>query len=301
MVIALKTLSVLVFAVGWLAAQTPPNLPNLPDNTVIAVFEDGAKFTMGDFKNIYGVLPQNLQQGAMRDRKAFLEQWALFRKLAGLAEKKKLDQISPNKEAIEYNRMNILSQAIINDELMTSAPDPGTIEKYYDANKERYKQVKVKAIYISFTNAPASQISSSGKKLLTKEEAEAKARSLVAQIRGGADFVKLVKENSDDATSRDKDGDFATLQPADKLPDAIKNAVFALKAGEIADPVEQANGYYILRADQIEYKPLADVRSEILESMKQDHFRQWMEGIRGSTKVEFPAPEFLGEAGPPKQ
>ena len=298
----MKSLALFAFSCSVLAAQVaappPGTLPNVPDETVIAVFDDGTKLTMGDFKAYYGVMPQSSQQAILRDRKAFLEQWGLLRKLAALGEKKKLDQTSPNKEALEYNRLLVLSQAAVNEELLSSAPQPQEVEKYYEANKERYKQVKVKAIYITFSKEAVSKLGSNGRPLLTEEEAKAKTQKLVTEIRSGTDFVKLVRENSDDAASKEKDGDFATLQPTDNIPDAIKTAVFALKQGEVSDPVQQPNGFYILRAEEISYRPLADVRSEMLENMKQEHFRQWMEQLRGSVKVQFPNPEFLNTTPP---
>src|SRR5215469_13957369 len=104
----------LVCLCGAMLAQTPaappPSLPNIPDATVIAIFDDGAKMTMGELKAFYGVLPSNSQQAIGRDPKGFLEQWGLFRKLSAIAEKKKLDEASPGKQQLEYNRMLVLSQ-----------------------------------------------------------------------------------------------------------------------------------------------------------------------------------------------
>jgi hypothetical protein len=293
----MKGLALFVFSCGLAAAQVaaapPAGLPDLPDETVIAVFDDGGKLTAGEFKNIYAVLPPNAQQGAIRDRKAFLEQWGLFRKLADAAEKKKLDQASPTREALEYNRLFLLSQAAVNDQVTNTIPEPEAIEKYYETNKERYKQVKVKAIYITFSKEPVSKLVG-GKPLLTEEEAKAKIQKLVGEIRSGADFAKLARENSEDAASRQKDGDFATLRPTDNIPDAIKSAVFALKQGEVSEPVEQPNGFYLLRAEEITYRSAADVRGEIIENIKQEHFRQWMQQMHDSVKVQFPSAEFLG-------
>jgi peptidyl-prolyl cis-trans isomerase C len=296
----MKVLSLFVFTWSILSAQTAPapDLPDLPDKTVIAVFDDGVPFTMGEFKKLYAVLPPTNQQGALRDRKNFLEQYALMRKLVQMAEKEKLDQESPNKEALEWNRFLILGQARMNKEVMSASVEPDDIGKYYEANKDRYKQVRVKAIYISFTKAQASQFSN-GKRLLTEEEAKAKALKLLADIRGGADFVKLARENSDDTTSRDKDGDFATLQPTDGIPDAIKNAVFALKQGEVTEPVQQPNGFYLLRAEEISYKSQTEIRSELVENLRQEHFRQWMEQLKDSVKLQLPSPAFLGVAPAP--
>src|SRR5689334_9018313 len=100
------------------AASTPaPAIPDIPDATVVAVFEDGTKFTMGDFKKMYAALPPENQQMALRQRQSFMQQWGLMRKLSQMAEKDKLDQQSPIKETLDYYRMMILSQAKMNDQL----------------------------------------------------------------------------------------------------------------------------------------------------------------------------------------
>jgi peptidyl-prolyl cis-trans isomerase C len=283
-------------------AQTAPpaapalQMPNLPDETVVAVFDDGTQFTMGDFKKYYQVLPQSNQQMALRDRTEFLHQWALFRKLAKQAEEKKLGEESPYKEALEYARMQVLIQARLNEELNSAAVQPADILKYYDANKEKYKQVKVKAIYITFSEAAPSASSSKARKTLTEEEAKAKAARLLADIRAGADFVKLVKENSEDVTSKAKDGDFATLRPSDNIPDAFRTAVFALKKGDVSEPLRQPNGYYLLRADEVTYRPLSEIRDEIFDQLKHDHYNQWFAQINRETKVEITNPAFVSAA-----
>lgn len=296
----MKFLSAFLFICSVLPAQTPsaPGLPDLPDETVIAVFDDGAKMTMGEYRKIYAALPSN-QQGMVSDRKAFLEQYGLMRKLARMAEEQKLDQTSPTKESLAFYRLFILSQAKMNDAVMNQLVEADEIGKYYAANKDRYKEVKTKAIYITFSRAQASQ-SKEGKPVLTEEEAKAKAAKLVASIRGGADFVKLVHENSEDATSRDKDGDFATFKGTerDKIPAPVAAAVFGLKQGEVSDPIEQANGFYIFRADQVTYRTEAELRSEIFETLRQLHFQDWMQRTHDSVKVEFPNAAFLGGAAP---
>ena len=296
----MKILSIFVFACGILAAQTAapppsvpaPSIPDLPDETVVLVFDDGAKFTMGDFRNLYAALPSN-QQAMLRDRKGFLEQYALMRKLAQMAEADKLDQTSPNKESLAFNRMFILSQAKLQDESMKKVVNEDDVKKYYEANKSQYQQVKVKAIYIAFTKALASQ-ASKGKQLLTEDEARAKAKKLLADLRGGADFGKLVRENSDDADSREKGGDFGTIHASDALPEPIKVAVFALKQGEVSEPVEQSNGFYLLRADEVSTRSLAEVHGEIYTALQQEYFRKWLQTTHDGLKTQFPSAEFLG-------
>jgi parvulin-like peptidyl-prolyl isomerase len=273
------------------SAPPQPALPQLPDSTVIAVFDDGTQMTMGDFKNIYAVLPAQNQQMALRDRKTFLQQWAFMRKLAMMAEKAKLDEQSPTKDALNYYRMMIMSQAKVNDVVNSTTVEPGEIVKDYDLNKEKYKQVRVKAIYIGFGSSH-----SSGKASRTEEEAKAKAEKLLAAIHAGADFVKLVKEDSEDETSKAKDGDLAVFRPSDNIPDAIRAAVFSLKQGEVAGPIRQPNGFYLLRAEEVTYQPLSEVRDQIFTQLKQQQHAKWLAEENKATKVEFPNPAFLGTA-----
>ena len=297
----MKVLNVFLFAccsVAW--AQTAPapgpggtpapQMPDVPDQTTIAVFDDGVKLTMGDFKKIFAVLPPENQPLALRNRQTFLQQWGFMRKLAQMAEKQKLDLEEPSREQLEYSRLMILSEAKLAEALNSITVEPAEIVKSYDADQERFKEVRVKAIYVSFGK---------GGKATAEDEAKAKAAKLLADIRGGADFVKLVKENSDDETSKAKDGDFATLRRNDNIPDAIRAAVFSLKQGEVSEPVRQPNGFYLLRADEVRYRPLSQVRDEIFAQLKQQHYGQWLEQTNKGTKVEFTSPAFLGDAAAP--
>jgi parvulin-like peptidyl-prolyl isomerase len=284
----LPSLLALVCLSAW--AQTPAaqTLPDLPDATVLATFEDGGTFTMGEFKKIYAFMPPEQQRMVLQDRQAFLQQWAFMRKLAQMGEAAKLDQQSPTKEALLYNRIQVISQAQLDRTLQSIEVTPAEIVKYYDINKDKYRQVHVRAIYIAF-----------GGKKLSEDDARAKAARLAEQARGGADFIKLVKDNSDDETSRSKDGDFATLRPADNIPDAVRTAVFSFKQkGDVSEPVRQPNGFYVFRADEIVVTPLSQVRDQIFTEIKQKHFADWLEQSNKNAKLLYSNPAFIGGAAP---
>ena len=272
-------------------------MPDLPDDAVVAIFGDGTKFTMGNFRKIYEALPPVSQQMALRNREQWLHQWELFRKLTKMAEEAKLDEESPYKEALAYQRMTVLATAQITAAINRIMVEPGEIVKYYDANKVKYTQVRVKAIYIAFNDDAASAGAANGKKTLSEAEAKAKAASLLAAIKGGADFVKLAKENSDDETSREKDGDFATLRSTDNIPDAFRAAVFALKKGEVSEPLKQPNGFYLLRAEEVTVRPLSEVRDDIYTELKNVHSDEWIRGMDRDAKVQIVNPAFI--AGTP--
>jgi peptidyl-prolyl cis-trans isomerase C len=268
-------------------------MPDLPGETVVAIFGDGTKFTMADFRKIFEALPPANQQMALRNREQWLHQWELLRKLTKMAEDAKLDQESPYKEALAWGRMNVLAQAQISAAINQVVVEPADIVKYYDSNKQKYTQIRVKAIYIAFNEDGASSSTSKGKKPLTEAEARAKAAKLLAAIKGGADFVKLVKENSDDETSRAKDGDFATLRSSDNIPDAFRAAVFALKKGEVSEPLKQPNGFYLLRAEEVTVRPLSEVRDEIYNELKNARSNEWLRGMDEGAKVQIVNPAFV--------
>ena len=271
-----------------------PKMPNLPDDAVLAILGDGSKFTMGEFKKIYAVLPPGNQQMALRSPETFMHQWEMMRKLTAMADKNKLGEESPYKEALLYARMNVLAQGQINASVNALTIDPGEIVKAYDSNKKKYTQVRIKAIYVAF-NDDASATPAGGKKPLTEEEAKAKAGKLLASLKAGADFAKVAKENSDDETSRDKGGDFATLRFSDNIPDLMRAAVFALKQGEVTEPLKQPNGFYLLRAEEVTVRPLSDVRDEIYNDLKNTQSTDWLNQLDKEAKVQIVSPEFFAK------
>jgi peptidyl-prolyl cis-trans isomerase C len=280
------------------SAPSPPPVPPAPQapppDTVIATV-DGTNLTYGEVANFLKGMNPQMQQNFMHNRKEFVERFALMRKLSALAEQAKLGERSPYKEAIDSYRMNMLMQAEISeyvDHIVITAED---LQKYYAENKSRYDQVKLKVIYIPFSSAPAGAAADS-KKRLTEEEAKAKAEQLIKEIKGGADFVKLVKENSEDASSKAKDGDMGTLSRADNLPESIRSVVFALKAGEVSEPVRQPNGFYIFRADEVSQRPLEQVREQLVKQLQSERLQEWLKSTTKSLNIKFENEQFFSGA-----
>jgi peptidyl-prolyl cis-trans isomerase C len=277
---------VFIVAAAAALAQAPPAAGENPTpETVVATIE-GKKMTYGELEHFMQGLPPQTRQAAMRNRKQFIQQFALMERLSELAEKSKLDERSPYKEAIAFNRMNILMQAQINETYNAFPVLREEEQKFYDENKSKYEQVTLKVIYIPFSSHAAGA-AVEGQKHLTEEEAKNKAAELVKEIKGGADFVKLVKENSEDATSKAKDGDFGTLSRSDNLPESIRSVVFSLKVGEVSEPARQPNGFYIFRAEAVSSKPYAAVREQIFNELKNAKLKAWMDSTSKSLDIKF--------------
>jgi len=276
--------------------KAAPAIPDLPDPTVIAEFQDGSKFTMGDLKKLYPALPPPVQNAVRQDPVEFFHEYATMLMYEKIALEKKLDEQSLTKAKLYWDRLFTLYLATLEDVFATTTVDQNEIVNYYGKNKESFKQVKVKAIYITFTDAPSAE----DKSLLTEAQAKAKADKLVAQAKGGADFVKLVKENSEDDPSKAKDGDFGTFSTTDPLPDAIRQAVFALEMGQVTDAVRQPHGFYIFKADIVTIRDLSEVQDQIHQVLKQQHAGEWVKRVNTEVKVSFPNPAFPPKGVPSK-
>ena len=257
----------------------------MPPEQAVATI-DGVKVSAGDLQTILRALPPQQQQQALANRVAFLKQFGVMRRLAADAEKAKLDTQSPWKEQLANMRMQMLANAAINQKFTDIQVTPEQTKAHFEKNKDGYTQAKVKAIYLPFSTDPVSKPDAKGSPVMTEDEAKAKAEDIVKQIRAGGDFVKLVKQYSGDPTSAAKDGDFGTIKKADRIPDAVKTAIFAAKAGEVTAPVRQANGFYIFRIEEIGAPPIAQVQENITNELKGAEFQRWMNQMQDSVTVQ---------------
>jgi parvulin-like peptidyl-prolyl isomerase len=267
------------------AQATAP--PITPDTVVAKV--NGKSYTAAELDKLITMLPPQYQAVA-RSRPDLLGQVFLMQKLADDAVKAGLDQKDPFKDQLEMMRIQVLSTAELSDVNNSMQITAQEQEKYYKENPDKFKEVKVRVIYVAFNPTPG-KAAAGGKKLLTEAEAEAKIEDLEKQIKGGADFGKLARENSDDAASAAKDGDFGVIKEDSAYPKPIKTAVFTLKQGETSAPLKEPNGFYLIRAEQVNQQPFNESILQIVQAVKQVKFQAWLKGLQAQygVKIENPA------------
>lgn len=278
------------------AAASEPSAPISPDTPVLEV--NGQKYTAAEVDKMIASLPPQFQQTA-HAQPQMLSQLFLMRHLAEDAEKAGLDKQSPYKDALEFSRLQVLSQAELTILQATVTTPREDQEKYYKEHPEKFKQAKVRVIYVAFNPTP-DKPAANGKTLLTEAEARTKISELREQIVAGADFGKLARENSDDKASAAKDGDFGLITQKSTYPAPIKTAVFALKQGEVSQPVKEANGYYLIRAEEVSTPAFDDVAGQIIQEMKQERFTEFMKGMQAQYAVKVEAPAYFTAKQPAK-
>jgi peptidyl-prolyl cis-trans isomerase C len=253
-----------------------------PDTIVLE--SNGKKYTAADLDKIIASLPPQLQQNARMQPQLF-GQLFVYQQLAEDAAKAGLDKQEPWKAALEFQRMQTLANAQLtthSNEIKITTEEE---QAYYQKNADKFREAKVRVIYITFNPTPG-KAGLEANQLPTEAEAKKKIDNLHQQIAAGADFGKLARENSDDHASAAKDGDFGTMKRTSSYPDAIKNTVFALQAGQVSEPVKQPNGFYLIKVDQFNTQPFDDVSTQIFQEVKQQHFNEWVSAIQGQYKVK---------------
>ena len=85
---------------------------------------------------------------------------------------------------------------------------------------------------------------------LSIQEKKNKAQEILNRAKGGEDFAKLAKENSDDPGSKDNGGLYPNVTKGKMMPE-FETAALALEPGQISpDLVETPYGYHIIKLEK---------------------------------------------------
>ncbi len=104
-----------------------------------------------------------------------------------------------------------------------------------------------------------------------KEALKKKADDLLAQIKKGADFATLAKENSDDPGTAANGGEMDPFGPGQLSDAAFENAAFALKPGETSNVITTAVGYDIIQLidkESARLTPFEEVRPQLEDEVR---------------------------------
>jgi peptidyl-prolyl cis-trans isomerase SurA len=83
-----------------------------------------------------------------------------------------------------------------------------------------------------------------------RARARAKADSLLAELRKGADFATLAKRDSEDQGSRESGGDLGWARPS-RYVKQFADAIVMLRAGQVSPVVETVFGFHIIKLEKV--------------------------------------------------
>ena len=120
-------------------------------------------------------------------------------------------------------------------------------------------------------------------------ESEAKAKEVLDKVGKGEDFAKLAADYSSDPGSKAEGGKLGYFTKGQMVKE-FEDAAFALKKGEVSQPVQSKFGWHIIKLDDRRVKaPPAyeDVKGQIVDSMVQQKGQQAATDLRGKAKIEY--------------
>ncbi|HYS54785.1 MAG TPA: peptidyl-prolyl cis-trans isomerase [Thermoanaerobaculia bacterium] len=168
-------------------------------------------------------------------------------------------------------------------------PTDAELKKRYDASKEDYKRPESAHILhiLIKVDINATPDQDAG--------AKAKAENIVKQLRDGADFGKLAKENSGDPSSAGKGGDMGFVDRGMTV-DPFDQAAFSIPMNTISDPIRSKEfGYHIIKVLERKpggYRPFEEVRpmlsAQLSDQMSKDQARDEITKISARLKQSKP-------------
>jgi len=239
----------------------------------ILVTVDGAPITERDVAMAAEGLRQELQQVPAQLRAAVLVDFLIDRELlATEARKGGVESKDGYKARIAYFTTQALRDAYV-EEVLRPGIEDAAIQARYDEEVAKLPKVEeVRARHI-----------------LVKTEEEAKAAA--EEVRGGADFAEVAKARST-GPSAPKGGDLGYFTK-DKMVPEFAEAAFALKIGEVSEPVETKFGWHVIKVEDRRTKqppPLADVETSVRSMVLQDKVQSLSGSLRKAASIEFKVP-----------
>ena len=163
-----------------------------------------------------------------------------------------------------------------------SVISPVKIETFYNENKDRfYREDEVHLRLIQLSRVEGD----------TDATLTAQANDILAKMKAGKTFEDLAKEFSKDQR-KSKGGDWGWLKRSD-FKKEFSDPAFALKKGEVSQPVVLPEGCFLLFAEDRKYagiQPIDEVRDQIerilVTQLTRSGQERWLERLRRNGYVK---------------
>ena len=180
--------------------------------------------------------------------------------------------------------VSALSKKIFDEVTKDVTASEQDILAYYTQNQSQYgtpESRDVRHILISIKDSKGTVDFAASK---------TKADKIYAQLKSGADFATLAKQNSDDPGSKDTGGKL-TISKGQTVPEFDKVS-FALATGALSKPVKTQYGYHVIQAVSAVRKakttPLDKVRATIkatlLQQKRNETMQAWVSDLQNKYK-----------------
>ena len=182
---------------------------------------------------------------------------------------KKIDQREDVTKRLAQLKRDLLLQSALRDVVMENPVSDEELKKEYDEliAKNKAKEYKARHILV---------------------EEEDKAKALIVELDGGADFAELAKANSTGPSGKNG-GDLGWFGAGQMVP-PFEKAVQSMEKGQYSkEPVKTQFGWHIILLEDIrEMTPPAfeDVKQQIQQMVQQRRIGDYIEQLKAKAKIE---------------
>jgi peptidyl-prolyl cis-trans isomerase D len=161
----------------------------------------------------------------------------------------------PERRALQY--------VIVSPRKQPAAVSDAEVEAYYQEHLAEFDEPRRLRLAHVLVRVPPVGGSAA------EDAARAKVEDVIKRAKGGEDFAKLARDISEDKASAVQGGDLGFVGPGE-LVAPFEQAAFALKKGEISEPVRTPFGYHAIRVVDVKEggkTPLKEVAPKIKETL----------------------------------
>lgn len=202
----------------------------------LAAKVNGEKITMEEFNSLLKEARRHTADASQK--RDFLEGVIQRELMAQMAEKLGLDEDPAVTAKIKNYKRQLLSQMYEEKVLKEKLTDE-ELKKYFDENKERLSEERVKVAHI-LLRVPYNSTPEDDRK------AQQKAKEVYLLAKGGKDFVELAKKYSEDEATKNNGGQLGFISRNQLTPEFTEKA-FSMKQGEVSEPVKTRFGYHVIK------------------------------------------------------
>jgi peptidyl-prolyl cis-trans isomerase C len=256
-------------------AQDSAKPEQVPSQEVLAVI-NGEPLTQLHYDQFIEQYSPQVRSMAEQDKGRFMRELVLQELLAQEGKRQQIDQ-DPEVQIRLQTQMNttiaraVVQKSVENDSGITDAK----LKAHYDANKSNYKEGET---------ITASHI-------LVKTEPEAEA--LLEELKGGKDFAELAKEKST-GPSAPQGGDLGSFGRGRMVPD-FEQAAFALKAGEVSQPVKTRFGWHVIKVTEHtegKQQDFEQAKEEIRKALVTEYIQEMIQALQDKAAIEIKNPDY---------
>lgn len=278
-----STLAVMLLLAQPVFAQTAAPAAPAADPKAAAATVNGTAITNAEIAIIAEDIAATLPQMTPEQREEYLTSFAIDMKLvAEEAARQNFTGPADMEQRLAYFRSKVVMEQFLTKLAREAVTDEAMRKLYDDSVKSMPVEEEVRARHI----------------LLPTEE---EAKKAFDRVKGGEDFAKVAKELSKDPGSSDG-GDLGYFTKERMVPE-FATAAFALKVGEISQPVKSQFGWHVIKVeDRRKKEPPAfeQVKDQIAEYLVRKAQQDLILKLRAEAKIERTTPKPADPAAAPQ-